>query len=104
MNEILIIGLFALWFASESGIPTYVKNTLFKFGVKKHVGVTVIVGSAHPPTEMFVPIRLYPIDCEKCLAFWIGVLVFPFTWAGIAYACLASLTAIAGKIILNRLR
>lgn len=95
MNEILIIGLFALWFASESGLPTYVKNTLFKFGVKKELPGT------HGAS---IPIRLYPFDCEKCLAFWIGVIVFPFTWVGIAYACLASLTAIAGKLILNRLR
>ena len=96
MNEVtLLIGLFSLWFASESGIPTYIKTTLFKFGVKK--GLPGVSG-AH------VPIRLYPFDCEKCLAFWLGILIFPYTWEGICWAALASLTAIVGKLILNRLR
>lgn len=103
--QILIIGVVAYWFASLSGIPTYIKNVLFKFGVGKKIIETTQTNSTHTATVYsHIPIRLYPFDCEKCLAFWIGLLYFPFTFDGILYSCCASFIAILTGLLINKLR
>lgn len=105
-KEIVMIAAFAYWFAAESGIPMYIKNVLFRFGVKKKIGYSKIIGTNDTSNPIFVPIRLYPIDCEKCLAFWTGVVWFwslPVTEL-ILYAGVCSLGSIVIKTLIAKLR
>ena len=106
INELLIIAAFAYWFAVWSGIPTYVKNVLFKFGVKKSLGYSKTVGTSDPSTKVYIPIRLLPFDCEKCLAFWLSLINF---WdAGLIENVMlsgcCSLIAIVLTLSINKLR
>lgn len=97
--EVLIIGLAAYWFAVESGIPNYISLVLFRFGVSKSIRFnsdTTHYGK--------LPIRLYPLDCQKCLGFWLGVIYFPFTIDGLLLSCVSSLVAITTGLILSKLK
>jgi len=94
--QVLVIGIVAYWFAVQSNIPNYIKDVLFNFGVKKKIqGATV---------DVYTPIRLKPFDCEKCLAFWIGITWFPFTVEGIALACVSSFVSIVIGILINKIK
>jgi len=87
----ILIAIFSYWFAGMSKIPTYVKNVLFNFGIKK--------GD--------LPIRLKPFDCEKCLAFWMCVWYFLFPKLFpviIIYAGCASFAAILIQILISKIR
>lgn len=89
--EMLLLGAFSYWFAALSGVPDYIKGVLFRFGVKKRIG------TGH------IAIRLKPFDCEKCLAFWLGVINF---WGNDfwIYAGCTSLLAIVIGLLINKLR
>ena len=102
--QILIIGVVAHWFASLSGIPTYIKHVLFKFGIKKKININESADVTFGNRYDYIQIRLYPFDCEKCLAFWIGLLYFPFTFDGVLYSCCASFVAILTLLLINKLR
>ncbi len=105
--QILIIGIAAYWFAVLSKVPDYIKQVLFKFGVKKPLKqnwVGVIKEPVNFSGPAYTTIRLYPIDCEKCLAFWVGLIYFPFTFDGVLYSFCASFVAIVTGLIINKLR
>ena len=102
--QILIIGIAAYWFAALSGIPTYIKNVLFKFGVKKTIEPPEAVTVAFGGKPSYIPIRLYPFDCEKCLAFWLGLIYFPFTFEGILVSFCCSFVAIVTGLLIYKLR
>lgn len=90
--QILIIAAFSYWFAALSGIPDYLKQVLFRFGVKKEIGTG------------YTYVRLYPIDCEKCLGFWLGLINF---WGINHFWLMAGCTsflAIVIGLIVNKLR
>lgn len=92
---VLLIAGFSYWFAALSGVPKYISGVLFKFGIKRKIEDTV---------PFFVPIRLYPIDCEKCLGFWLGLYYF---WSSENYIMVAgcvSLTTMVLGFIINKLR
>lgn len=97
--QVLIIGLVAYWFAVESGIPHYISNVLYRFGISKSVAYTT--DTVHWGK---MPIRLYPLDCQKCLGFWLGVIYFPFTIDGLLLSCVSSLLAITTGLILSKLK
>jgi hypothetical protein len=97
--QVLIIGLVAYWFAVESGIPNYISNVLFRFGVHKSISSNIDT-TVHGK----IPIRLYPLDCQKCLGFWLGVIYFPFTIDGLLLSCVSSLIAIVTGLILSKLK
>ena len=97
--QVLIIGLVAYWFAVESGIPNYISNVLFRFGINK-----TVESKALTTTFGKIPIRLYPLDCQKCLGFWLGVCYFPFTIDGLLLSCVSSLIAIVTGLILSKLK
>lgn len=90
--QVLIIAAFSYWFAVFSGIPQYISKVLFKFGVKKQIGTG------------YMPIRLYPFDCEKCLAFWLAIINFWGQSEWWLMAGCASLVAIVIGFIVNRIR
>lgn len=89
--EMLLLGIFSYWFAVLSGIPTYIKNVLFRFGVKKQIGTG------------YLPIRLYPFDCEKCLGFWLGAINFWGTDFWIYAGCTSFIAMVLGYLI-NKIR
>lgn len=90
----LIVGIFSYWFVL-SGIPFYVSNVLYNFGIKTEIQEGV-----------YVPIRLKPVDCEKCLAFWIGIFYFwNLPWYdNLIYAGVCSFVAIVTGLLINKLR
>lgn len=98
--QIIIIGIAAYWFAALSGIPKYVSNVLFRFGIKKKHNTNTDTTFA----EYSTPIRLYPFDCEKCLAFWLGIVYFPFNFEGVMVSFCCSFVAIVTGLLINKLR
>lgn len=101
--EMLLLGAFSYWFAALSGIPTYVKNVLFKFGVKKRIETGNNVDVAFGGRVYYEPVKLYPFACEKCLGFWLGAINF---WGNDfwIYAGCTSLLAIVIGLLINKLR
>lgn len=90
--QVLVIAAFSYWFAVLSGIPIYISGVLFKFGIRKKIGTGEMA------------IRLYPIDCEKCLAFWLGLGYFWGQDGFIVLAGVTSFTAIVIGLLINKLR
>lgn len=86
----IVIGIFSYWFAVESGIPQYISGVLFNFGIKKRYH------------ESYIPIRLKPFDCEKCLGFWLGLIYYYDTC--ILMAGITSFAAILTGLIIKKLK
>lgn len=90
-----LIAAFAYWFAALSGVPQYVSGVLFNFGVKKKYAGD------------FMPIRLKPFDCEKCLAFWLAIWYGSFhqqhLWELGLYSGITSLMAIIVSRLYNKI-
>ena len=89
--QILILAAFSYWFAAMSGIPIYISGVLFKFGIRKKIGTGEMA------------IRLYPIDCEKCLSFWLGVIYFWHDDYFLILAGVTSFTAMVIGLLINKL-
>lgn len=73
-------------------------------------GVYVFIHIAEIPqyiTGAFKLKRLKPFDCEPCLGFWIGVIVFGIQsqdiWLTISGACISSVFSIALYLIIRKL-
>lgn len=90
--QILIIAAFSYWFAALSGVPQYISKVLFNFGLKREIGTG------------YLPIRLYPLDCEKCLAFWLSIICF---WWEDWFVIISGVTSLVSMVIgylINKIR
>jgi hypothetical protein len=85
MYDSLVIAAFAVWFVMVIQAPAYIKTVFTITGIWK---------------ESRKSYRLKPLDCEYCLAFWLGL---AYTWS-IEGAVIASLSAYILALIINRLR
>ena len=96
----ILITIFAVWFAVYSGVPQYVSQVLYNFGISKSGGLD------YQGNELFIPIRLLPFDCEKCLSFWMVFTYGAFhehLWMALLYAGCASLGAILFTKLIGKL-
>lgn len=95
----VLIAAFSFWFAGVSGVPQGASRWL----LKNNIWFNTYEDENHSARY---EIRLKPFDCEKCLAFWIG-LIYELTnkvhpLEAVLYAGLTSLLAVVIRGLYNR--
>lgn len=86
---IFILPLLVVWFTTLSGLTETIPNLLYNLGIHR-----VTFGFKQP-------IRLYVLDCSKCLGFWTG-LIYQFR-SGLIEAIVTGILVSLMSIILEKL-